>query len=332
MKRLSLLLGAVVTGITLFTASAQAASLSGLPPEIAKAIDDLQATMYPPTIDTVEAGAAAANAPVTIKAKFKKSHEKGEAAESAKLFYSTDACKTWKSVDMKGSGDTYSGDIPGHASGTKVNYIVTARDVHENLYTEISCEATAEGDSIKADAGGWHPVAGNEGEPDGTPDVGDPSDADLNLMEPWVAMNSEFIYFNMTVKGKIGPGTTSPMKIHAHAAGLLNRDMGDDDLLKGFVMVYAPLAKLASYPPCLLVYEKGGAANMDDKNIKCVVNGNSLVYRMPRSLYGKNDTGQIKTMMVTGAITAISPLAGRVKDHSRISLINLNAKRNYSVP
>lgn len=332
MKRLSLLVGAALMGITAFTTGAKAASLSGLPPEIASAIEELQATMYPPVIDTAEVGAPAADAPVTVKAKFKKSHEKGEEAESAKLFFSIDGCKTWTGVDMKGSGGMFEGAIPGQASGTKVNYIITARDVHENLYTEMSCNATAEGDTIKADTGGWHPLAANEGEPDGVPSVGDASDADLNLMEPWIAMTDEFLYFNMTVKGKVGPGTTSPMKIHAHAAGMLNRDAGDDDLLKGYVMVYAPLAKLANYPPCLLVYEKGGQPNLDSNNIKCTAKDNSLVYRIPKSVYGKNDSGQIKTMMVTGAITSIQPLAGKVKDHTRITLVNLTAMRNYSVP
>lgn len=333
MNRFTLALGlAALATAGGFATSARAASIQGLPPELAQAIDDLQATMYPPVLDTVEVGAPAAGAAVSVKAKFKKSSDKGEGAEEAALYFSTDACKTWTKVDMSGSGGDFKADIPGQAAGTTVNYILTAKDLNENLYTEISCKAvTAEGADFPGDDG-WHPLAANEGEPDGTPEIGDPTDADLNMLEPRIAVNDAFMYFEMNVKGKIKDGTTSPMKIHAHAAGVLNRDNGDDDLLKGIVLVYAPLAKLANYAPCMAVYEKGGAPNLDQTNAKCKAENGRLRWRTPRSLIGENKSGQVKTMMLTGAITAISPLAGGLKDHTRISLVNLTALRSYKVP
>ncbi len=333
MKKLSIIFGAAAfVGAAVLGQPAKAASIEGLPPEIAQAMDDLQATMYPPVVESVEVGEAAADAAVSIKATIVPSNELGGEAELAQVLYSTD-CATWEAVDLEKDGNDFTGEIPGQASGTTVYYIITAEDLYENLYTEIACNTTPGDDGMPAaDAPGWAPLASNEGEPEDAPEIGDASDEDLNILTPRVAVDDEFIYFEMNVMGKIKDGTSSPVNIHAHAGGVLNRDFGDDDLLKSVVLVYAPLAKMAGYAGCMAVYEKGGQANLDQESANCEKKKGSLYWSIPRALYGDNPSGQIKTMMLTGAISQIQPLQGSVKDHTRISLVNVNAMRSYDVP
>ncbi len=49
--------------------------------------------------------------------------------QTAELLYSVDSGKTFQSVAMTGSGDIYSGDIPGQTPGTYITYKVKATDV-----------------------------------------------------------------------------------------------------------------------------------------------------------------------------------------------------------
>ncbi len=182
------------------------------------------------TIDKVDVTAPAANAPADVKAKITFVDEDGESKiTSVKLvfFLNGDLSKGTEVAMTGGADGVYSGQIPGQAAGTKVDFIIRVEDSNGNVTSN----------AIASDKFQVSAVADIDNSAD---IVGDNADI-LGLSAGY---DSNYLYVNFNVQGKIDGGTIDPPYIQLYGIKVTNPDQEQGEgLMVGKLWVNLPLAK-----------------------------------------------------------------------------------------
>ncbi len=181
------------------------------------------------TIDSVDFAAPAAGAPCKVTAKVTFVDEEGESKIAAvKLVYFLNgAYDKGTEVAMSGDGKTYTGDIPGQAAGTKIDFVVRVEDSNGNVSTTGVPSATALQAAIP--------------DMDNSPDiVGD----DADILGVSAGYDDTYLYVSYNVQGKINGGTIDPPYIQLYGVKITNPDTEQGEgLMVGKLWVNLPLAK-----------------------------------------------------------------------------------------
>lgn len=315
-----------VAAIALLVVAAQTAfAIDGLPPGTDEALEELQATMYPPWVYSVKLNPAVpvAGEETTVTAEiYNDASITKDKTITTTLMYSLDDGTTWEMVDMDEIVDnkTWTAVIPPQEEGVEVLYGFRAEDTSSNIYVETPCLVTSwppKDDSCMFD------IAVDEAPVDDESSL-IPDAFDIHGFKAGV--DNDNLYVEIRLDGAVSEGSISPIFVHLYGFGVANPDKGDpsDIISQGFLGVYAPSASAFTYLPCMTVFEKGDEAVFSDTYIQCATDGNSrLWYKVNNKQIGATPSGYLKMMAADGAITSITPLAGVPYDYTHVTTLAL---------
>lgn len=300
-------------------------AIDGLPPGTDEALQELQATMYPPWVYEVKLDppVPAAGQDITVTAQiYNDSSITRDKTIAATLMYSIDDGDNWEMLDMDEvvANNTWSAVIPAQDEGVEVLYGFRAEDTSSNIYTETPCLVTA-----------WPPVNDScmfEIAVDEAP-VDDESSLipdSFDIQGFKAGVDDDNLFVEISLDGTVSEGTISPIFVHLYGFGVANPDKGDpsDIISQGFLGVYAPSADAFTYLPCMTVFEKGDEAVFSNTYIKCATDGKSrLWFKVNNKQIGNTPSGYLKMMAADGAITSITPLAGVPYDYTHVTTLAL---------
>lgn len=199
------------------------------------------------TIDKVDFAAPAAGAPCSVTAKITFVDEDEEAKVTAvKLIYFLNgALDKPNSVDMAAGADgSYTGSIPGQPAGTNVDFIIRVEDSNANVTSQAVASSKYLIDSIP--------------DMDNSQDiVGD----DADILGVSAGYDSDYLYINFNVQGKISGGTVDPPYIQLYGIKITNPDTEQGEgLMVGKLWINLPLAKDQAVQNKFLpmLFEQGG--------------------------------------------------------------------------
>lgn len=141
--------------------------------------------------------------------------------------------KTLQSVDMTGSGDTYTASIAGQAAGSKVAFFVTVTDTLGNVSSEaLPVDATSD---VFAQL-----VAGVP-DMDNSPDiVADSAD----ILGTFIGYDKDNVYAAYQLQGAMTGGTLDPPYVQLYGIKFSNPDIETGEgLMVGKLWIYLPLTK-----------------------------------------------------------------------------------------
>lgn len=154
--------------------------------------------------------------------------------KSAKLSYVVNGDRAGlKSVDMAGSGDTYTAEIPGQAAGTKVAFFVTVTDTLGNVSTEaLPVDATKDV---------FGQLTAGLADMDNSPDiVADSTD----ILGTFIGYDADNVYASYQLQGDMTGGTLDPPYIQLYGIKFSNPDIETGEgLMVGKLWLYLPMAK-----------------------------------------------------------------------------------------
>ncbi len=318
--------------IILMCSPACRADIEGLPPGTEEVINELLATMFPPEVRSVALSPDPQKTDTIIKVTAEIRNDGSKTTDKttdAWVMYSTDEGASWERTDMDAERDgaNWTAELPAYPAGTEVVYGFRARDTSGNIYTETPCLVRS-----------WPP----DGDPcmfeiaiDEEPVDDDPNliPDDFDLMSFRAGEDEEFLYVELKVQGKITGGAVSPVFTHMYGIVVQNPDRGDphDIITQGFLGVYAPLANVYGFRPCMVVSRPGKDVVMDSHNIECKTDGDARLWmKIHSSHIGANASRFIRLMAADGALTGLSPLTGIFYDYTHVSSLVL-MDRAFSV-
>lgn len=296
-----------------------------------------------------------ANEPVAVTANiFTYPRVKGDDTDTVSIVYSTDGGKTWAQADMdpdKENTKLWKGEIPGQPSGTDVIFGLKAVNYSGNMYVEAACslqgtpakdesylknECVVSGDSQQCKAGlpigCMFPMSINRVDPDednrSIPD-------DLDITDARVGYDDDNFFIDVIVKGKVSPGTMSPMNTHIYVAGGINPDKpgGSDQgvesiIMQGAVMTYIPVNAGA---PCMIYFLRGMDEIMRDVySGGCAANDNHLIYSIKRAVTQPNPSKKLELMAFDLIQTSIFPNVIPLYDYTHVTRVKFDS-RGYKV-
>lgn len=254
---------------------------------------------------------------VTVNAAIANDSEKTDAATaSAWLHYSVDAGKTFTDGDMEETENKdakghkiWSAKIPGQDAGKSVIYYVSAQDDIGNYSSET---AGSNGDTT------WPPDKEKGKGPLFAVAVPDEECKDaegaLDIKGVAIAYDDKMLYGAVTMRDKVDKGTMSPTKINALIIGFLNPDKGED-ITKGAALIWAPLAKDAGgaafgiTSDCFAIDARIQQTKQpvpdSESGATCFADGNTLYFRINKSLFGSNPSGILRYVALSGQINTI---------------------------
>ena len=218
-------------------------------------------------------------------------------------------------VDMKrATEDWFEATLGPFEAGDVVQWGIGASDTGENTYLESPCPVST----------AWPPfddpclqASAVDQEPDDSEAV---IGAEMDIREAFFGENDQEVFFEMRAEGAITEGTVNPPSINARVLGVLNMDKARNDLMKGFLPVYAPLARLVQREACMTIYDKGGIT-VDTSFIRCAVKEKRLMFGMKKSFLGENPSKLIKFALATGVLINLDPIDGLPKDVSQVTAV-----------
>lgn len=276
-----------------------------------------------------------ANEPVSITATIVSPHNpNGEEIYEAYINYSTDDGKTISRITMekeKEDGNKWKGNIPGQPSGTNVIYGLQAVNAFDETYVESICEIESNtktsDESVYEDCeennnpefcyakrprGCLLPMSISTEKENTYMEDNNRIPPSLYIKATWVGFNKDKLILEIDTKGKVTPGSYSPMDIHIYVAGWLNPDRGSsadtgiDAILKqGAIIIYAPLN---TSDKCALYYLRGGAdVQIDNQSVVCIPQDNKLILNIKRNAIEPNPSGTLEFAFMTFDMIQLSP-------------------------
>ena len=314
--------------IAAILAPTAARAIEGLPPGTEDVLADIQRTMYPPSVYSVELSPdpPQGGEPVTVTAEIHNDvNETDDETLEVNIFYSLDGGETWEYVEMEQQDDEdyWVVELPAFESGDEVLYGFQAKDSSDNIYTETPCYVTS---WPPRDDSCMFPIAVDETPVDDNDSV---IPEDFDYLSLRAGESEDFIYLENQVQGLVGEGSIAPVFIQLYGFALQNPDKGDPSniVTQGFVGVYAPLADVVAYHPCMTISMPSEDALFSPENIECAVDGESLLwFRVNKRQIGKTPSGFIKLLSANGAITNISPLSGVYYDYTHVSTLSFTSR------
>lgn len=223
--------------------------------------------------------------------------------ETVTVYYSTDGGKTYQSVEAEGVGEDtpikqWKATIPAQEAGRKIKFYVSAVDDTGNVATEVA--GTPSG--FPPDASAF--PAGKEDEDCG---IG----PDFDILGLSLTADDNTVYGKLKIKGKFGPGTLSPPKIHGYIIGLIEPKLGIMDVvnlfsgagsaqLNGGIFFWAPHAKtiggeIVGITKDALLIVSGSSTIMGQQapvklvqdGVESKMEGDTLYFSFPRKELGK---------------------------------------------
>lgn len=302
-----------------------ALAIDGLPPGTDAALEDLQATLYPPWVYDVTL-----DPPVPVSGQetkvtaliYNDSSLTKDETIAVTLMYSIDDGHNWEYLEMEevDSNRKWAATIPAQEEDTEVLYGFRAEDTSANIYTDTPCLVTAwppKNDTCMFEiAVDEHPV---DDESTLVPDS-------FDIRGFKAGVDADNLYVELTLDGKVDKGTISPIFVHLYGFGVANPDKGDptDIISQGFLGVYAPAADAFTYLPCMNVFDKGNEMVFSDRYITCATDGASrLWFRVNNKQIGNTPSDYLKLMAADGAITSITPLSGVPYDYTHVTTLGL---------
>lgn len=252
---------------------------------------------------------------VTVNAAIANDSEKTDAATtSAWLHFSADAGKTFTDVDMEETENKdakgnkiWSGKIAGQDAGKDVIYYVSAQDDIGNYTSETAGAST---DSTFPPKDGKGPLFSV---PVPDEECKDAEEA-LDILGVGVGFDDKTLYGAIKMRGKVDKGTLSPTKLNALILGFLNPDKGED-ITKGAALIWAPLAKEAGGSAygigsdCFAIDARIQQTKQPvpdtESGVNCVADGNTLYFKINKSLFGANPSGILRLVGLAGQINSI---------------------------
>ncbi len=297
---------------------------------------EMMATLYPPELHSVkiEPEEPTANDEVTVTAEIYNDFDKTDLETiEAYVVYSADGGKTWNEEEMDQKDDkTWVGKIPPQESGKEIMYYFKAKDSAGNVYLELPCKVS-----------GW-PIEKDkelscmfDSALDDEPYDDDPKKVpdDLDLLGAKIGYDDEYIYINPILQAEASGGTTNPTNIHVYISLIVQSVSGNVmDLAKeSYVAIYAPLAEVGNFEPCMTTYAKGTKAVTDTDSIECKIENKQLYFRLKRKFGDKKIGNSYKLVGgATGAALSLTmgPTSGTYYDYTHFTLIN-EVSRSYKV-
>lgn len=274
------------------------------------------------------------NEGMDISAQIKNNAEKtDDTVEAAWIYYSVDDGKTWQNVEMTqdDSDDTvWTGGIAGQASGTKIRYVVAARDSGGNFVAEVPENSVWPPDEQNKTFP-LHPVVftdENCSEKNNEPDV--------DILGVSLSYDKDYLYGKISVEGTVNGGTmASPIKANAYAQAVLNLSTGQEPTvellqelftggqLKGFAVLHAPLAPDLgasafgwTNPPWAVdarVSQTKLPIPQSESGMEGFAVGKDFYWRVKRGLAGNDPDNMVLTAAVAISITNPTGLIDAVK-------------------
>lgn len=252
---------------------------------------------------------------VTVNAAIANDSEKTDAATTAAwLHYSVDGGKTTTDADMEETENKdakgnkiWTAKIPGQDAAKSVIYYVSAQDDIGN-YSSETAGASTDGTLPPKDEKGplFAAVVPDEECKD--------AEEGLDVLGVGIGFDDKVLYGAIKIRGKVDKGTMSPTKINALIIGFLNPDKGED-ITKGAALIWAPLAKDAGgaafgiTSDCFAIDARIQQTKQpvpdSESGAQCVTDGNTMYFKINRSLFGSNPSGIMRYVALAGQITTI---------------------------
>jgi len=181
------------------------------------------------TIDSVDFSAPSANAPckVTANITFVDEDEEAEVTAVKLIYYVNGDLASPKEVAMSGGDGAYSAEIPGQASGAKVDFIIRVEDSNDNVTSQAVSASKATVTAI-ADMDNSADIVGD----------------DTDILDLKAGYDAERIYVDYSVQGKVNGGTIDPPYIVLYGIKFTNPDTEQGEgLMVGKLWVNLPLVK-----------------------------------------------------------------------------------------
>jgi len=268
-----------VMALSFFAASAMAAQ------EEEDAFGNIMNTGYA-KIGDVSFAAPAAGAAVQVTAKITlegKEDFENLAVKSAKLTYVVNGDrKGAKSVDLTGSGDTYTGQIPGLPAGSKVAFFVTVTDSLGNVSTEGLPVDAAAGDIYGQLVPG---VADMNNSKDVVADAAD-------ILGTYIGYDKDKLYAAYDLESAMTGGTIDPPYIQIYGIKFTNPDVETGEgLMVGKLWINLPIAKDKTiqnqFLPKLLSQAKDYLDKIPKDQVDRVMNTGMLVVDIGKLVAGQ---------------------------------------------
>jgi hypothetical protein len=268
--------------------------------------------------------------PVIIGATFAHASAIPLKMDSANVFHSANGGKTWdvSELAMAKERGRMIASLPGRPAGAKVLTAFRARNEKGGTLADLACAQAS-----------WPPAAayfkqdcdefskkpyaaclenrrprgcmfalGEEESPVDDP----PSRAgeDFDILDFRMGYDAEWLYFDITVQGKISPGSLTPIALNQYAVTVMNPASAAPDPeqglpLDGALIRLLPLGYSVSgiAQPCAVIINRDGVPTVDVSSVVCEIRDSHALFKLKRTLWpGKQPLTEFIIFAHTGVL------------------------------